>query len=168
MTKIVNSMTAFQLNMKTLYDIEKQLERALPAMVAAATDEDLKNGFQSQLEQTRMHSDRLEQIFDMIDMTPAKHISAGIRGIIEDANEIIENEPAGAIKDVMLAGAARSAEHFEMANYLNAIKEAENLGLDNAVDLLEDTLEEEEYAERKFAVVMGEDLKLVAEEEMED
>ncbi len=161
-------MTAFQLNMKTLYDIEKQLERALPFMVNAATDEDLKSGFQSILEETRMHSDRLEKIFEMIDMAPAKHISAGIRGIIEDTSDIIINEPAGPIKDVLLAGAARSLEHFEIANYMTAIDEAENLGLDGAVDLLEDTLEEEELAARKLGVVMHEDLKLVADEELED
>ena len=161
MTRIVNSMTAFQLNMKTLYDIEKQLERALPYMVDAATDEDLKNSFLSILDETRMHSNRLEQIFEMIDMTPSKHISAGIRGIIEDTSDIIINEPAGPIKDVLLAGAARSLEHFEMVNYMTAIDEADNLGLDGAVDLLQDTLEEEEFADQKFAIVMNEDLKKI-------
>lgn len=164
MTKIVNSMTAFQLNMKTLYDIEKQLENILPLMADAATDEELKNGFRSILQETRMHMDGLEKIFDLIDMTPAKHTSAGIRGIIEDASEVINNEPAGPIKDVMLAVAARALEHFEIANYMSAIDEASNLGLSKAVDLLEDILEDKEFADKNLALTMQEDLKLVEDE----
>lgn len=165
MTKIVNSMTAFQLNMKTLYDIEKQLEHILPIMASASTDEDLKTELKTILRETRIHSNRLEKIFDIIDMTPAKHTSAGIRGIIEDASNIINNEPPGPIKDVMLANIARSAEHFVIANYMTTIDEAENLGLGRAVELLEDTLEEGEFADKKLGITMREDLRLVEDEE---
>ncbi len=62
----------------------------------------------------------------------------------------------------------RSAEHFGMANYMTAIEEADNLGLDGAVDLLENILEEEEYSDKRLAVTLKEDLKLVPDEELED
>ena len=161
-------MTAFQLNVKTLYDIEKQLEHVLPAAIEAADNEDLKNSLRSILQETKMHIDRIEKVFGFIDMTPARHEGAGIAGIVKDIVDIVDNEPVGAIKDVMLAGAIRSAEHFKMANYMTSAEEAGNLGLGNAVDVFERTLEEVGYADKKIAIFIKEDLLLIPDEETED
>jgi ferritin-like metal-binding protein YciE len=168
MTRIVNSMTAFQLNIKTLYGIENSLEHVLPHMIDASVDNNLKNDFHVILKETKIHNDRLEKVFDIIDMKPVKHESEGIKGVIKDIHNIIEDEPAGPIKDVMLAGAIRSLEYFEIANYLNAIEEAKNLGLDKAVKLLEKTLKEERSSVKEFASIIHDDLKLVADEEVND
>jgi ferritin-like metal-binding protein YciE len=151
-----------------LYDIERHLEHIIPGMIDASADKNLKNDFHSISKETRIHIDRLEKIFDLIDMGPIKHSTAGIKGIIEDINDIIKNEPVGPIKDVLLAGAIRSLEYFEMANYLTAIQEAKNLGLHKAVKLLEETLEEEKSSVKEFESVIHQDLKLVADEETSD
>lgn len=168
MTKIVNSMTVFQLNIKTLYNIESHLEHILPHMIEASTDKNLKKDFDLTLKETAIHIDRLLKIFDIIDMKPVKHSTEGIKGILEDIDNIIKNEPAGPIKDVLLAGAIRSLEYYEIANYLTTIEEAKNLGLDKAVKLLEETLEEERGSVKEFASIIHDDLKLVADEEVSD
>ncbi len=160
MTKIINSKKSFHLKVKTLYDIEKQLENALPKMAEAATDPELKDGFTTHLEETQMHSERLEQIFQLIDAEPERHASAGIKGIIEEGKTIIDADAPSAIKDAMLAGAARSAEHFEMACYLTAIEEAKGLEYDDVVALLTETLEEEEATDEKLSVAQANNLTL--------
>lgn len=168
MTKIVNSMTVFQLNLKTLYDIEYHLNHILPHLIEASTDERLKKDFEDTIKETKIHIDRLEKVFDMIDMKPAKHTTQGVLGIIEDINNIIKHEPAGPVKDVLLAGAVRSLEYFEIANYTTTVIKAKNIGLNKAVDLLEKTLEEERTSVKEFASVLHQDLKLVADEETSD
>ena len=75
---------------------------------------------------------------------------------------------AGSIKDVLLAGAIRSLEYCEIANYLTTIQEAKNLGLHKAVTLLEETLAEERNSVKEFESVIHQDLKLVADEETTD
>ncbi len=167
MAKIKNPTDSFVLKMKTLYDIEKQLEVALPKMAKAATNPDLIEGFNMHLEETKMHSERLEKIFEMIEEKPEKHPSEAIRGIIADAAAIIDTDAPAALKDAMLAGAGRTAEHFEMACYMTAIEEADYLDLSDAVDLLEETLEEEEAADDKLTIALKDNLE-AAKEESED
>src|ERR1700712_5930454 len=134
MAKITSPLQGFQLKIKTLYDVEQQLESALPKMAAAATDAELAEGFEMHLKETKEHSKRLEQIFKMIDAPAEKHPSEAIRGLISDGNEIAGLEAPAELRDAMLAGAARAVENYEMACYAGAIEEAKALDLSEAED----------------------------------
>ena len=165
MAKIMNTMKSFHLRIKTLYDIEKRLETALPKMAKAAANPELAAGFLAHLEETKEHSRRLEKIFEMIGAAPQKHAGETIRGLIADGNMKAKADAPDAVRDVMIAGAGRDVEHFEMACYMNAIEEAKGLGLDDVVALLEETLEEEVATDKKLEAAFKENLALAAEEE---
>lgn len=167
MTKIITPTDVFMLKLQALYDIEQQLEKALPKMAKAATDPELADGFMTHLEETKGHIDRLEQIFGMLDAKPKKTASEGIRGIIEDGTWVIQSDAPAAIKDSMLASAARYAEHYEMAGYLSAIEEAGYLEFTDAVDLLTATLSEEQIADTKLAAALKKNLETAAADEEE-
>lgn len=159
MTKINDPVRAFHKTIKNLYDIEKQLEIALPKMAAAATDEELSTGFKDHLEETKGHIHRLEQIFKIIDAKPEKHAGNTIRGLIADGRMVISADAPAPLKDSMLAAAGRDVEHYEMACYMNAIQEAKGLELQSAVDLLEETLQEEKQADLKLADALKQKLQ---------
>jgi ferritin-like metal-binding protein YciE len=158
MPKITDTTNAFIVKLQSLYDIEKQLEKALPKMAKAAFDPDLKEGFIEHLEETKIHSERLEDLFDDLGVDPKKLKTEGIRGIIADGEWVAEVDAPDAVKDAMLAGAARYAEHYEMAGYLSAIAEANALGLTDAAIILTKTLNEEMAADEILAEAQARNL----------
>jgi ferritin-like metal-binding protein YciE len=160
MAKINNASKAFLIKIQALYDIEKQLEKALPKMEKAASDSGLKAGFKNHLRETKEHSRRLERIFKMLDAKPRKTKSEGIRGILADGDWVAKVDAPDTLKDSMLASAARYAEHYEMAGYMSAIEEAKALGLTDAEELLSDTLIEEEKTDKLLAMGMRMGLKV--------
>src|SRR4051812_16732070 len=112
--KIDDTKQALVSKIQALYDIESELVKALPKMAGAAHDPELKDGFTTHLEETRKHVERLEEVFKMLEEKPHKLASAGIRGIIEDAEWVINEADAPVnLKDAMLAASARYAEHYE-------------------------------------------------------
>jgi ferritin-like metal-binding protein YciE len=151
MKKINDLQEAFVLKIQALYDIEKQLEKALPKLAKASSDQELKEGFMNHFGETQDHSQRLEQIFSLLGTSPKKLRCEGIRGIIEDGEWVTKVTAPETLKDAMIAGAARHAEHYEMSAYLGAIEEAQALGLEEAAELLRNTLEEEESADRTLS-----------------
>jgi ferritin-like metal-binding protein YciE len=158
MPKIPDTTKAFVVKLQSLYDIEKQLEKALPKMAKAASDPDLKQSFAVHLEETITHSERLEELFEELDVAPKKLQTEGIRGIIEDGEWVAEVDAPSAIKDAMLASAARYAEHYEMAGYLSAIAQANALGLTDAAVILTKTLNEEMEADEILAEAQARNL----------
>jgi ferritin-like metal-binding protein YciE len=163
MPKITDTTKVFLTKIQALYDIEKQLEKALPKLAKAATNPDLKEGFMEHLEETKEHSVRLERIFKMLEEKPKKLKVEGIRGIVADgewvAKEVDTTDP---IHDAMLAAAARYAEHYEMAGYLSAIAEANSLGMTDAAVLLTATLNEEIAADEKLSHALALNLDLAS------
>jgi ferritin-like metal-binding protein YciE len=155
MTKINSFNKAFIIKIQSLYDIENQLVIALPKLAKYSTNPDLKEGFEMHLEETKEHIKRLEKIFEMLDEKPHKTKVEGIRGIIDDSSWIMTADVEdNNLRDVMLASSARYAEHYEMAGYMSAILEAETLKMPEAVDLLTETLEEEQVADESLAECM--------------
>ena len=159
MKKIQDPAQSFLIKVQSLYDIEKQLEKALPKMAKAAKDEGFKEAFFKHLEETKGHSKKLESIFKMLGAAPRKIKCEGIRGIIADAEWVMDQDGTDPIKDSMLASAARYAEHYEMSGYMSAIAEAKSLGMIDAAALLTETLAEEEQADKILAAGMKAALK---------
>lgn len=158
MPKIIDPIKAFVVKLQSLYDVEKALERALPKMEKAATHPDLKQGFRRHLAETKVHGERLERLFEALDVAPRKLKTEGIRGIIEDAAWVTKVDASAPVKDAMLASAARYAEHYEMAGYLSAIAQANALGMTEAVIMLTKTLNEEMATDETLAAAMAKNL----------
>jgi ferritin-like metal-binding protein YciE len=137
--------------LKDIYSAEKQLTKALPKMAQAATTEELSSGFEAHLKQTRGHMERLETILEELGENTKGPACKGMEGLVEEGGEVIENDEfEGEAKDVALIAAAQRVEHYEIAAYGCVRAYAERLGLDEAVSLLEHTLEEEKQTDQKL------------------
>lgn len=148
--KIENVDSLFEEEIKDLYDAEKQLVRALPKVAKAATAEDLRTALQEHLEVTKTHVGRLEKVFDLVGAKPKGKTCEGMKGLVAEGEEAIEQEAEDTLRDVMLIGAAKRVEHYEMAGYQTAILLADSMDNEEAADLLRQTLTEEEEADGKL------------------
>jgi Mn-containing catalase len=158
--------------LKDLLHAENQLVKALPKMAKAANDSDLKMAFEEHLEQTKEHVERLKQVFEMLDEKPKATPCKGMAGLVEEGQEVItegkdmEEAPA----DLALIGAAQRVEHYEIAAYGTARAIAEQMERRDIVELLSQTLAEEEKADQlltKLAQPLLEEAGQGTEEEEE-
>ena len=129
--------------LKDLHSAESQLVKALPKMAKAATNEDLRGGFEEHLEQTKTHVERLVKIGELLDMKLTGHKCKAMEGLIEEGAELISEDAEETVRDAGLIGAAQRVEHYEIAGYGTAACLARQLGHDEAAELLEETLREE-------------------------
>ena len=137
--------------LRDIYDAENQLVKALPAMAKAATSEELRSAFENHLEQTREHVRRLEQVFaDLGEKAKAKKCQ-GMKGLVAEGKEVIDNDFEGNVKDAELIGAAQRVEHYEIAAYGTVRSYAELLDQQDAVSLLQKTLQEEKETDEKLS-----------------
>jgi ferritin-like metal-binding protein YciE len=136
--------------LKSLSYIEDKITAALPKMADAATDPDLKKGFEDHLKETQMQSRRLEQVFSLLGEAPAKIEAEGIDGIIADGEWVIQNVKGSEALDAALIAAASYVEHYEMAGYISAVEWAKLMGHEEAADLLKKNLGEEKSADEKM------------------
>ena len=144
---------AFLDELRDAYDAEKQLTKALPKMAKAASSPKLRAAFEEHLEETRGQVDRLEQIFQNLDeKVRGKHCD-GIAGIIEEGKSVMEEDFDEATMDACLIAGGQRAEHYEMAAYGTLIAWAKALGHMDAVDLLQQTLDEEKTADEKLTAL---------------
>lgn len=141
--------------MRDLYDAEKQLVKALPKMAKAAASEELKEAFESHLEQTRGHVERLEQAFELLGQKAKSKPCAAMKGLIEEGQETVEEDLAEPLLDSAIICAAQKVEHYEIAGYGTLSSWARALALDDVAALLEETLNEEKEADEKLTELAG-------------
>src|SRR5579862_4021230 len=125
--------------LRDLYNAENQLTKALPKMAKAANSEELRDGFQAHLKQTKGHVDRLEQIFKELGEKPTGKKCKGMEGLVEEGKEMIDEQEGDAL-DAGLISAAQRVEHYEIAAYGCVRTYAHLLGEKEAAQLLEQTL----------------------------
>jgi ferritin-like metal-binding protein YciE len=141
---------AFLDELRDTYDAEKQLTKALPKLAKAAASTDLRTAFETHLEETRGHVERLEQVFELLDeKVQGKHCD-GIAGIIDEGKSIMEEDFDEATMDACLIAAGQRAEHYEMAAYGTLVAWARGMGHSEAATLLQETLDEERAADEKL------------------
>src|ERR1700758_5676086 len=126
--------------LKDLFSAESQLLKALPKMAKAASSDELRTGFEEHLEQTKVHVQRLEQIFESLDESPKGKKCAGMEGLVKEGGEVMEEDFEGALMDAALIGAAQRVEHYEIAAYGTVREMATVLGESEQASLLEQTL----------------------------
>lgn len=145
----INSFDRLYLHtLKDIYNAEKQLVKALPQMQKAASSEKLKKAFEEHLNETKHQVERIEEIFESLEFSPGGVTCEAMKGLIKEGKEIIEaGEIPSDVKDAGLIAAAQKVEHYEIASYGTAIHFARLLGNERAVELLEETLEEEKNAD---------------------
>lgn len=140
----------FHHELKDLYSAENQLLKALPKMAKAATNPELKAGFQEHLEQTKGHVERLNDIAEKLGIKLTGHKCKAMEGLVEEGAEMISENAEESVKDAGLIGAAQRVEHYEMAGYGTARALATHLGHDELAEILEETLEEEKATDEKL------------------
>lgn len=136
---------------RDLYDAEKQLVRALPKMAKSASDDELESAFREHLQQTKAQVERLEEVFGLLDMRPRSKSCFGMKGIVLEGEELMQENLSERLLDSAILGAGRKVEHYEMAGYQTASSLAQQLGMKDAVQLLKQTLEEEIETDRKLS-----------------
>src|SRR5256885_1130858 len=152
--------------LKDLYSAEKQITKALPKMAKKAKSNELKKAFEDHLRETEEQIERLDTIFEQLDESPRGKKCKGMEGLLEEGQEVMsENAGEPEILDVGMIAAAQKVEHYEMAGYGCARTYAELLGLDEAVELLQKTLDEEKAADAKLTAIAEKVNVEAAEEE---
>ena len=143
----------FIAELKDLYSAENQITKALPKMVKAATSVDLKKAFENHLRETETQIERLVEICNMLGTSPKGKSCAGMKGVLSEGSEMLEEVEAGDVRDAALISAAQRVEHYEMAAYGTVRTYAELLGQPEVAKLLEKTLEEEKAADQKLTTI---------------
>jgi ferritin-like metal-binding protein YciE len=141
----------FHEGLKDIYFAEKKILVALPKMAKAAQLDEAKAAFEKHRAETEKQVERLEQIFAMIDQKPHGKQCPAIVGIVEEGQEIMEDYKGSPALDAGLIGAAQAVEHYEIARYGTLKAWATELGLQDAVKLLDATLMEENETDRALS-----------------
>jgi ferritin-like metal-binding protein YciE len=142
---------AFVDELRDSYDAEKQLTKALSKLAKAASNPKLREAFETHLEETQGHVERLAQVFESLDeKVRGKHCD-GIAGIIEEGKSIMEEDFDDTTMDACLIAAGQRAEHYEMAAYGTLVAWAQAMGHTEAAKLLQQTLDEEKAADKKLS-----------------
>jgi ferritin-like metal-binding protein YciE len=141
--------------MRDLYDAEKQLVKALPKVVKASTNSELKDAFAKHLEQTRGHVERLEQAFELMGEKAKGKSCAAMRGLLEEADQAAQEDMPEPMTDSGIICAAQKVEHYEISGYGTLSSWAKKLGLDEVAELLDKTLMEEKQADEKLTKIAG-------------
>jgi ferritin-like metal-binding protein YciE len=136
--------------LKDLYSAEKQIIKALPKMIKAASNDQLAAGFQQHLEETKEHAARLERLLESHDETTRAPKCKGMEGVLEEGAEMIEEDGDEEVRDAGLIAAAQRVEHYEMAGYGCAKTYAELLGDKQGAQVLKQTLDEEAATDKKL------------------
>ena len=131
-----------------LYSAETQLVEALPKLAAAATNNKLRQAFEQHLSETHDHVQRLEEIYGQAGITRSLETCMGMQGLIREGQEMITAQGDAAVRDAGLIAAAQRVEHYEIAAYGTVRTIADQLGFDDAKDLLDQTLDEEGQADK--------------------
>ena len=140
----------FEDTLKDIYYAENKILKALPKMAKAARSNELETAFEKHEKQTKEHVARLEKVFKLIDTAPKGKKCEAIEGIIEEGSEIMKEFKGAPALDAGLVSAAQAVEHYEIARYGTLKRWAEQMGLDDAVRLLDQTLREEKETDQSL------------------
>jgi ferritin-like metal-binding protein YciE len=142
---------AFVDELRDAYDAEKQITKALPKMVKAASSPELRTAFEVHLDETRGQVARLEEVFASLEeKVRGKHCD-GMAGIIEEGKSVMKEDFDDSTMDACLIASAQRVEHYEMAAYGTLVAWARAMGHAEAANLLQQTLDEEKSADRKLS-----------------
>ena len=146
-----------------LYDAELRLIDALPSMADAAYSPELKQAFLNHHQETQHHARRLQQIFEELDADLTRESCDAMKGMINEAGDVISADGDHAVKDAALIAAAQRVEHYEIAGYGTARAFATRLNLPRIAALLQETLDEEGTADKILTEIAEQEVNVHAE-----
>jgi ferritin-like metal-binding protein YciE len=149
-TELNSFQDLFVYEIEDLYDAENRLTKALPKMADAATSSQLKQAIEQHLTETQGHVSRLETIFREMNMEPKRETCEAMKGLISEGEEVVEAKGDPDVKDAAIIAAAQRVEHYEISGYGTARSFAQRLGMTQAANLLQQTLDEEAAADKKL------------------
>jgi ferritin-like metal-binding protein YciE len=155
--------------LKDIYWAEKHLTKALPKMKKAATSEELATAFEDHLTVTEKHVERVEQVFEILEMTPRAKKCEAMEGLVKEAQNLMEELPKGsAVIDAGLIIGGQKVEHYEIAAYGSLVQLAKTMGENEIADLLQQTLDEEKQADQLLTELAVSGINITAENEPEE
>jgi ferritin-like metal-binding protein YciE len=143
----------FEHGLKDIYYAENQILKALPKLIEAATNPQLKKGLKDHLAETRNQVSRLEQIFGMREEKPKGTKCPGILGLLKEGDDLTGNVADKSVLDAAVIASAQAVEHYEITRYGALIAWARQLGRNDFADILEATLEEEQAADNRLTSI---------------
>jgi ferritin-like metal-binding protein YciE len=129
--------------LKDIYFAERQILKNLPKMAKAAKSEELRAAFLTHRDETEVHVERLQQVFELLGKRAQAKTCEAIKGILEEGEEVMEEYSGSEVLDAGLLAGGQAVEHYEMSRYGTLKTWATQLGLKDAAALLEQTLQEE-------------------------
>jgi ferritin-like metal-binding protein YciE len=139
--------------LKDLHSAETQITKALPKLIKAASSQELKKAFETHLKETEGQIERLDQIFEILGKKAVNKTCVGMKGLITEGSEMMQETEAGDVRDAALISAAQRVEHYEISAYGTVRSYAEQIDQSEVVDLLEETLEEEKATDEKLTQI---------------
>jgi ferritin-like metal-binding protein YciE len=136
-----------------VYSAEKQLTKALPQLARASTNPELRQAFEIHLEETNGQIERIDQIVESSGVKLKRIKCVAMEGLVEEGREQIEEIEKGPVLDAAIIGAAQKVEHYEIATYGTLAALAKQLGQQDAMKLLLETLEEEKATDKKLTIL---------------
>ena len=166
---IDNLQELFLSQLKDVYDAEQRITKALPKMAREASSEELSSAFEEHLAQTQEHVARLERVFRMIGESPSKKTCKAMVGLLEEGEEIMKEDAPESVLDAGIIAAGQKVEHYEIATYGCLRDWAQLLGLNEAVDVLQETLDEEDETDKRLTeIAQSLNVEAMGEEEEEE
>jgi ferritin-like metal-binding protein YciE len=141
--------------LKDLYSAETQLTKTLPKLAKAATNPELKTAFETHLEETEVHVERLEKVMNQLGESPKGKKCKAMEGLVAEGKEIMEEDATPAMLDLAMIGAAQKVEHYEIAGYGTARTLAELAGEGGIAEILQETLDEEGMTDKRLTDIAG-------------
>jgi ferritin-like metal-binding protein YciE len=139
--------------LKDIYYAEKQIYKSLPKMAKAANSDKLRAAFEKHEGETETQIERLEKIFEILGKAARGKKCDAIEGILDEGKEIMEEYEGAPALDAGLLAAAQAVEHYEISRYGTLKTWANQLGLTQAVKLLDQTLAEEKKTDETLSAL---------------
>jgi ferritin-like metal-binding protein YciE len=136
--------------LRDIYYAEKQITKALPKMAKKASSEELRMAFEEHLQETETQIERLDQVFEAVGQKPRAKKCPAMDGLVAEAKELMEQDAEPSVLDAGLIVSAQKVEHYEIAAYGSLRTFAEQLGYEEAAELLQETLDEEAATDEKL------------------
>jgi ferritin-like metal-binding protein YciE len=157
----------FLFELQDLHSAEQQLVTALPKMAEKASSDELRQAFETHLEQTEEHLERLQKIMEDLQLHAGRHKCKAMEGLIAEAQEVLQADALDSVRDAAMIGAAQRVEHYEIAGYGTARTYAEMLGHAEAAQLLQQTLDEEKETDELLSGLALSTVNVEAQNESE-
>lgn len=158
----------FEDTLRDIYYAEKHIVKALPKMAKKSSSESLAAAFETHVRETEGQIERLERVFAMIDKPARGKKCDAIEGILKEAEELMKDAKTDTVRDAAMVGAAQAVEHYEISRYGTLKAWAEKLALEDVVELLEATLEEEKATDEKLSALAESEINIEADDQPEE